>query len=448
MASSEAADRELLQLALDSLKRHGADQADVLISAASALSVSCRLGELEDLERAESRDIGLRAMIGQSQAFVSASGGTADMIDALAERAVAMARNTPPDPYCGLIARADLAQSWDDLDLYDATELSAEELGAAARETEDIARAMNGITNSEGAGASWSSGRTSLATSEGFFGSYETSSFSLSCAVLAGEGANMERDYASHSTRHASDLDTPRDIGQRAAERSCARLNPRKIKSQKAPVIFDQRVSASLVGHLLGALSGSAIARGTSFLRNDMGQAIMGNGIQIVDDPLRKRGLRSAGFDGEGAPMKPLSLIEDGVLCNWLLDLATAKQLGLTSNARAGRGIGGPPSPSASNVTLAAGSPSPDDLYRDIGEGLLVTELIGMGVNGVTGDYSRGASGFWIEGGAIAYPVSEITIASNLREMFKTLVPASDLSHRRGVDAPSILIPEMTLAGL
>lgn len=448
MTPDEADDRDLLQRALDSLKRYGADQADVLISGASALSVACRLGEIEELEHSESRDIGLRAIVGQSQAFVSASGGTVDMIDSLAERAVAMARNAPPDPYCGILEAHQLAQKWDDLDLLDTTERSVDELTETVRKTEDTARQVDGITNSEGAGASWARGRTSLATSQGFFGSYETSSYSLSCAVLAGTGAGMERDYASHSTRHAQDLDGPEEIGLRAAERSCARLNPRKIKSQKAPVVFDQRVSASLVGHLLSAISGSAVARGTSFLRNDLGKTIMSSDITIIDDPLRRRGLRSAGFDGEGALMQPLSIVENGELCTWLLDYSTAKQLGLASNARAGRGIGGPPSPSASNVHLVAGSKSPADMYRDIGTGLLVTELAGMGVNGVTGDYSRGASGFWIENGEIAYAVSEITIASNLREMFKTLIPASDLNHRRGVDAPSILIPEMTLAGL
>ncbi len=441
-------DLDLAAQALATLKAKGADSADVIISGSQSLSLSCRLGEIEDFERAESRDIGLRALIGQQQAFVSASGADASMIELLADRAVAMARTAPADPFCGLAASDELAKNIPELDLLDPYEPAAEALESLALQTEATARAHDGITNSEGAGAAWGRGRTVLATSTGFAGTYETSSFSLSCAVLGGTGDAMERDYASHSTRHFQDLDSATDIGNRAATRTLERLKPRKVKSGKAPVIFDQRVSASLIGHLLGAISGSAVARGTSFLRNDMGQQIMPAGVTLVDDPLRQRGLRSAAFDGEGLASNAITLIEDGVLKSWLLDTATAKQLSLASNARAGRGIGSPPSPSATNVHMEAGEQSIADMMRNIKSGLLVTELIGMGVNGVTGDYSRGAAGFWIENGEIAYPVSEVTIASNLREMFKILQPASNLTFRRGVNAPSILIPQMSLAGL
>jgi PmbA protein len=441
-------DLDLAAQALATLKAKGADGADVIISGSQSLSLSCRLGEIEDFERAESRDIGLRALIGQQQAFVSASGADPAMIELLADRAVAMARTAPADPFCGLAASDMLAQNTPDLDLLDEIEPTADHLQNLALKTEAIARSHAGITNSEGAGAAWGRGRTVLATSAGFAGTYETSSFSLSCAVLGGNGDAMERDYASHSTRHFEDLDSPTDIGNRAATRTLERLKPRKVKSGKAPVIFDERVSASLVGHLLNAISGTSVARGTSFLRNEMGQQILSDGVTLIDDPLRLRGLRSAAFDGEGLASEPITLVENGILKSWLLDTATAKQLSLTSNARAGRGIGSPPSPSATNVHMEAGPRSVTDMMQDIKSGLLITELIGMGVNGVTGDYSRGAAGFWIENGEIAYPVSEVTIASNLREMFKILQPAGNLNFRRGVNAPSILVPQMSLAGL
>lgn len=441
-------DLDLAAQALERLKLYGAEQADVIISAAQSLSVSCRLGQTEDIERAESRDIGLRAIIGQQQAFVSATGAEENMIDLLAERAVAMAKTAPADPYCGLADRALLATQFPELDIFDAFEPSSEDLEKMAHATEDVARAQDGITNSEGAGAAWGSGRTVLATSHGFSHGYQSSSFSLSCAVLGGTGDAMERDYASHASRHLDDLDKPETIGARAAQRTLARLNPRKLKSGKAPVVFDQRVSASLLGHFLGAISGSAVARGTSFLRNDLHNKIMPENITITDDPSRRRGMRSAAFDGEGLAAEQIDLVAQGVLASWLLDTATAKQLALKSNGRAGRGIGSPPSPSATNVHMNAGTLSVEEMMENLGSGLLVTELIGMGVNGVTGDYSRGAAGFWFEDGQIAYPVSEITIASNLRDMFAQLEPANDLNFRRGVNAPSILIPQMSLAGL
>jgi PmbA protein len=441
-------DLELAQFALQKLTSLGAEKADVLISAGSSMSVSCRLGELEDVERSESRDIGLRAIFGKSQAFVSATGASKEAIETLAERAVAMAQNTPEDPFCDIVDAQDLAKTWPDLDLFDTYEPEIDELREKAMETEAIARGFEGITNSEGAGASWGRGATILATSNGFSGAYESSSFSLSCAVLGGVDDAMERDYASHSVRHNEALDTPETVGRKAAERTLARLNPRKVKSTKVPVMFDTRVSASILGHLIGAISGGSIARGTSFLRNDLGKTIMRDDIQIMDEPHRKRGLRSAAFDGEGMAMETLQLVENGVLKTWILDSSTAKQLNLKSNGRAGRGIGSPPSPSATNLYMKAGDKTPEEMMREIGTGLFVTELIGMGVNGVTGDYSRGASGFWIENGELAYPVSEITIASNLREIFSLMHPANDLTFRHGVNAPSLMIEEMSLAGI
>ena len=426
----------------------GADAADTIVSDSASLSLSSRLGNLEDCERAESRDVGLRAMIGQQQAFVSGSAVDDAALAQLAQRAVDMARATPEDRYCGFAPQDLLADTIPDLDIADAHEPSADELLAMAQECENAARSVDGITNSEGAGAGWGRATTALATSDGFAGSYTSTSFSVSCAVIGGEGETMERDYASHSARHLGDLDKPEEIGLRAATRTIERLNPRKIESTKTNVVYAPRVSASLLGHLAGAVTGTSIARGTSFLRDEMGKKIMADGITICDDPLRPRGLRSAGFDGEGVATKALTPVEDGVLQCWFLDSSSARQLALETNGRAARGVGGPPGPSATNLYMQAGDTSVAQLLKDIGTGFYVTELIGMGVNGVTGDYSRGASGFWIEDGEMAYPVSEITIASNLKEMFLNMTPADDLVFRRGVNAPTILVEGMSLAGL
>jgi len=448
LADNEAANIALAQKLIDLTRAAGADAVDVLVSDSASLSVSCRMGVLEDTERAESRDIGLRAMIGQKQAFVSGSAIDDTALQQLAQRAVDMAQATPEDRYCGFAPEDRLTDHIPALDIADAYEPDADKLLAMAVACEEAARGVTGITNSEGAGTGWGRATTALVTSHGFEGAYTSTSFSASCAVIGGEGDAMERDYASHSARHLEDLDAPEDIGLRAGERTIERLNPRKIESTKTNVVYAPRVSASLLGHLSGAISGSAIARGTSFLRDQMGQQIMSASITIEDDPLRPRGLRSAGFDGEGVATEKLTPIDKGVLQNWWLDSASARQLELETNGRAARGIGGPPGPSATNLYMLAGDDSVDTMLKNIGTGLYVTELIGMGVNGVTGDYSRGASGFWIENGELAYPVSEVTIASNLKEMFLNMTPADDLVFRRGVNAPTILIEGMALAGL
>ena len=448
LAANEAANIALAHKLIELTKAAGADAADVLVSDSASLSVSCRMGQLEDTERAESRDIGLRAMIGQKQAFVSGSAVDEDALKQLAQRAVDMAQATPEDRYCGFAPEDRLAQDLPDLDIADTHEPSADDLQEMAEACEAAARSVDGITNSEGAGSGWGRATTALMTSHGFAGSYTSTSFSTSCAVIGGEGETMERDYASHSARHLQDLDAAAEIGRRAAERTIKRLNPRKIDSMKTNVVYDPRVSASLLGHLASAITGTSIARGTSFLRDEMEQQIMAKGITICDDPLRPRGLRSAGFDGEGVVTEKLTPVEDGVLKSWLLDSASARQLGLETNGRAARGAGGPPGPSATNLYMQAGTLSVDDMLRQIGSGFYVTELIGMGVNGVTGDYSRGASGFWIEDGALAYPVSEITIAGNLKDMFLNMTAADDLRFRRGVNAPTVLVEGMSLAGL
>ena len=448
LAANEAANIALAHKLIELTKAAGADAADVLVSDSASLSVSCRMGQLEDTERAESRDIGLRAMIGQKQAFVSGSAVDEEALKQLAQRAVDMAQATPEDRYCGFAPEDRLSSEIPALDIADAYEPDADKLLSMAVACEDAARAVDGITNSEGGGAGWGRATTALVTSHGFEGAYTSTSFSTSCAVIGGEGEAMERDYASHTARHLEDLDAPEDIGARAGERTIKRLNPRKMESTKTHVVYHPRVSASLLGHLSAAISGSAIARGTSFLRDQMGQQVMSKAITIHDDPLRPRGLRSAGFDGEGVKTEKLTPVDKGVLQCWWLDSAAARQLESETNGRAARGIGGPPSPSATNLYMQAGEESVETMLKNIGTGFYVTELIGMGVNGVTGDYSRGASGFWIENGEIAYPVSEMTIAGNLKEMFLHMTPADDLQFRRGVNAPTILVEGMALAGL
>ena len=448
LAADEAANIALAHKLIELTKAAGADAADVLVSDSASLSVSCRMGALEDTERAESRDIGLRAMIGQKQAFVSGSAVDAEALKQLAQRAVDMAQATPEDRYCGFAPEDRLSTDIPALDIADDYEPDADKLLSMAVACEDAARAVDGITNSEGGGAGWSRATTALVTSHGFEGAYTSTSFSTSCAVIGGEGEAMERDYASHAARHLEDLDAPEDIGARAGERTIARLNPRKMESTKTNVVYHPRVSASLLGHLSAAISGSAIARGTSFLREQMGQQVMSQAVTIIDDPLLPRGLRSAGFDGEGVKTEKLKPVDEGVLQCWWLDSASARQLETETNGRAARGVGGPPGPSATNLYMQAGDDSVATMLKNIGTGFYVTELIGMGVNGVTGDYSRGASGFWIENGEIAFPVSEMTIAGNLKEMFLHMTPADDLQFRRGVNAPTILVEGMALAGL
>jgi PmbA protein len=425
----------------------GADAADGLFVQSLSSSVSYRLGRLEDVERAESWDMGLRVFVGQQVAFVSSTDLSARALSELPERAVAMAKLAPEDKFACLAPREWLAKEFPDLDTEDPGEPSTALLTERARAIEGAAMAVPGITNSEGGGASFSRSRIALATSEGFYGSYAATSHSVGVAVLAGEGTGMERDYDGSSARHAADLESPEAVGRRAGELTVARLNSRTPKSQAVPVVYDPRVSAGLVGHFAGAISGASIARGVSFLKDRMGAEVFAPSITIVDDPHRKRGLRSKPFDGEGVKNKRMALIENGVLKTWLLDCASGRQLGLPSTGHAARGTGGPPSPSTTNLYMEPGKHSPDELIADIAQGIYVTELIGMGVNGVTGDYSRGAAGFWIENGKRSYPVSGLTIAGNLKDMYLRLTPANDLVFRYGTNAPTLRVEGMTVAG-
>jgi PmbA protein len=439
--------QDILDSLIRAARSAGADAADALLVESISSGVSYRLGKLEDVERSESSDLGLRVFIGNRVAFVSSTDFSANRLKELPERAVAMARLAPEDKYAGLASRELLATSFPILDLEDPDEPSTETLIDHARTVESAAMAVNGITNSEGGGANYSRTSIALATSEGFRGSYAGTNQSIGVAVLAGEGTGMERDYDFSSARYASDLRSPDAVGKRAGERAIARLNPRQVSSQKVPVVFDQDSAAGLLGHFAGAISGASIARGVSFLKDKMGAEIFAPGIEIIDDPHRVRGLRSKPFDGEGVRNTKQALIENGVLKCWLLDTASARQLGLTSNGHAARGTGGPPSPSTTNLYMAPGKLTHDELIADIKQGFYVTELMGFGVNGVTGDYSRGAAGFWIENGKISYPVSGVTIAGNLKDMFRNLTPANDLEFRHGTNAPTVRIEGLTLAG-
>jgi PmbA protein len=428
-------------------RRAGADAADAILVANVSASVSYRLGRLEELERAESTDLGLRVFAGERVAFVSSTDLSRQTLEELPERAIAMARLAPEDRFACLAPPERLAKSWPALDLEDPDEPSADILIERARAVEGAAMAVRGITNSEGGGAGFGRSEIALATSEGFFGRYAGTSHDIGVAVLAGEGTAMERDYDAASARHSGDLDPPEEVGRRAGERTVARLNPRKAKSQAVPVIFEPRVSSGLLGHFAGAISGGSIARGVSFLKDSMGKEVFARGINIVDDPHRLRGRRSKPFDGEGVRNTRMALVKDGVLASWILDCASARQLGLATTGHAARGTGGPPSPSTTNLYMEPGSVSPEELMSDIVQGLLITDLMGMGVNMVTGDYSRGASGFWIEHGKIAYPVAGVTIAGNLKEMYRRLAAANDLVFRYGTNAPTLRVEGMTVAG-
>ena len=440
--------RNLLDDLLARAKKLGADAADALVVNSTSLSHAERLGKTENFERSESRDLGLRVFFGKQQAVASTNDWDAATLDDLVNRAVAMAKVVPEDPYCGL-ADPDrlMTAAPPELDIFDPVEPEAEALIASAKAAEDAARAVSGVTNSEGAEASWSSNSVMLAASNGFSGGYDISRHGVGVSVIAGEGTLMERDYEFTSTVHNSDLDDPATVGRIAGERAVKRLNPRKGPTKKAPVIYDPRVSHGLIGHLAGAINGAGIARGTSFLKDAMGTKIFADGITIVDDPHRKRGLRSKPFDAEGLENAPINFIEDGVLMIWVLDLRAARQLGLESTARAARGVSGPPSPSVTNLYMEAGTATPKDLMADIKSGFYVTELMGFGIDGITGDYSRGAAGYWIENGEISYAVSEMTVAGNLKDMFLNLTPANDLTFRYGSNAPTVRVDGMTVAG-
>ena len=427
-------------------RRAGADAADAIAVRSVSLAVEVREGATEESERSEGDDVGLRVFVGRRQAVVSTNDVKAD-VGELAARAVAMARVAPEDPFAGLADAGELAREIPDLDLLDPDLPGVALLEERAKRAEAAGLAVKGVTKSGGASASAGIGGMVLVTSGGFRGAYLNSGQSVSMTAIAGEGTGMERDYDYSTALHGSDLDQPEKVGRTAGERTVERLNPRKVETKRVPVIFDRRVAGSLVSHLASAINGAAVARKTSFLKEKLGERLFKAGIGVIDDPQRKRGLRSRPFDAEGVATRRLAVIEDGVLKSWFLDCATARELGLKTTGHAQRGVSSTPSPGASNLHLAAGSATPEALMADIAEGFYVTDLIGMGVNGVTGDYSRGASGFWIENGKRGYPVSEVTIAGNLIDMFRALTPANDLEFRFGTNAPTVRLEGLTVAG-
>src|SRR6516165_719008 len=445
---------DLTQLAerlVAAARRAGADQADALAVRSISLAVEVRDGAVEESERSEGDDLGLRVIVGHKQAVVSTNDLKGDGFDALADRAVAMARAAPDDRFAGLaearLLARDVAHEVAALDLLDPEMPDVTELEERAREAEAAGLAVRGVTKSGGASASAGIGGLVLLTSHGFHGATIASRHGISMTAIAGDGTAMERDYDFSSTLHASDLENAQAIGRRAGERAVERLNPRKVTTRRVPVVFDSRISGSMVGHVASAANGSSVARKTSFLREKLGQKIFASGIHIIDDPLRPRGLRSRPFDAEGVAGQSRHLVEDGVLKTWILDCATARELSLETTGHAQRGVSSTPSPGASNLHMVRGDKSPDELIADIADGFYITDMIGMGVNLVTGDYSRGASGFWIENGERTYPVSEVTIAGHLSEMFASLVPANDLVFRYGTNAPTLRIEGMTVAG-
>ncbi|WP_315920535.1 TldD/PmbA family protein [Mesorhizobium sp. SP-1A] len=429
---------------VEAARKAGADAADAVVVRGRSTGVSVRLGKVEDIESAESEDVSLRVFVGKRVASVSANTGS----DAgeLAERAVAMAKVSPEDPFQGLADPALLAGTQRDLDLFDATQVSAERLKEDALAAEEAALAVKGVTNSSGSGASAGMGGLVLATSHGFLGQYVATRFSRSASVIAGEGTGMERDYDYSSRLHFADLDAPEMIGRNAGERAVKRLGARKAATGTVDVVFDPRVARGIAGHLAGAINGAAVARKTSFLRDMMGKQVASAAITVTDEPLRMRGQSSRPFDGEGVEGEKLLMVEKGVLNHWFLSTSAARELGLQTNGRGVRG-GSSVSPSSTNLAIEPGDKTPAELIGALKNGFYVTEVFGQGVNMVTGEYSRGASGFWIENGQISYPVSEVTIASNLKTMFLNMVPASDLDRNYGTAAPTLLIEGMTLAG-
>jgi len=435
---------------LDSATSAGADAADVIVSEGTSVSIDVRDERLEQAERSEGIDLGLRVFVGQRQACVSASETSDGTLDAMVERAVAMAREAPVDPYIGLADPEELANGWN-LETLDLEDLSREpdpaSLEWSARDAEAGAMSVPGITRIDVATAGFSRSHIHLAATNGFSGGYSRTIHSILCVAISGEGTEMERDYYADMRTHAAELESSGDIGRKAGERVCARSGSRKPPTGTYPVVYDERVADSLIGHLLQAVNGTSVTRGSSWLRDAMGTRVLPGGLDLTEDPLRPRVPGSRPFDGEGLAGRRRRIVENGILSGWILDLATARQLGLRSTGNAARGTSFPPSPSATNVALTQGERSKEELMAEIGTGMLVTSMMGSSINPTTGDYSRGASGFWIEGGELAYPVNECTIAGNLREMLKTIVPANDARTHRSKVVPSLAVEGLTLAG-
>lgn len=441
---------DLTQQLLEAAKKAGADAADALAVDGTSISIDVRNGKLEQAERSDGVEIGLRVLLGQRSATISASDVRPETMAMMAERAVAMAQEAPDDPYIGLADADQIIKEFDveALELFDASaEPAPADLEQDAIRAEAAALAVDGITQIDGCSAGYGSSNVHLAASNGFSGGYKRSSRSISCIAIAGTGTEMERDYDGDSRIFQSDLRTPEEIGQTAAKRTLERMNPRRPKTGAYPVLYDERISSSLIGHLLSAVNGGAIARGSSWLLDAMGTQVLPEGIDLLEDPHAPRKMASRPFDAEGLATQKRAIVKDGVLQGWTLDLATGRKLGMKSTANATRGTSSAPSPSPWNITMTQGDKSREDLMRDMGTGLLVTSMIGATINPNTGDYSRGAAGYWVENGELAYPVSGVTIAGSLPAMLKTLIPANDARPWLSRVVPSLLVEGMTLAG-
>ncbi|NCC03220.1 MAG: TldD/PmbA family protein [Proteobacteria bacterium] len=435
---------DLIQKARD----RGASAADAVLVEGTSKSVSWHDGKIESLEHSEGADLGLRVFFGKQQAIASSTDRSVAALDELVDRVIAMAKNAPEDPFCRIAEPDQLAKNYLTIEMADDYEIEVSDLIEQAKVAEDAGLAVPGITQSESTDAGAGQTRITLATSNGFVGQYERTSYSISAVMLAGEGTEMERDYDFSAKAFRTDLASPAEIGRLAAEKTVRNLGARKMPSCQVPVVFDPQEASGLIRSFIGAILGSSIARGTSFLKDYMDKPVFAEAITIIDDPHRPRGYRSKPFDGEGIATHPLMLVDQGVLKTWLLDLRSAAQLGLQTTGHAARGTSSMPSPSASNPYVVAGKLTKEELIKDIKSGFYVTETMGMGINGVTGDYSQAARGFWIEEGEISFPVNEMTIAGNLKDMFKVMTPANDLDFRYGVDSPTLRIEHMVVAGL
>ena len=447
MTVVDLAPEALLANLIETCLKAGATGADASLGMSEGVSVEVRDGKLESIERSESQGVSLRCLFGQQQASVAGSDLSADALTQLAERCVAMARAVPEDPYCGLAPAEDLATDFPELDVAGDGEIAADLLEREALEAEAAALAVPGVKAVSSCGNGWSRSQSWVASSNGFAAHRLAGSTGLGLAAIAEKDGAMERDYESRSVRFREDRPSAEDIGKIAGERTVARLGPRKVETQTAAVIYDRRLSASLIGTFLAAISGPSVARGVSFLKDRMGDQVFAKGVNIVDDPFRKRGMGSRAHDGEGRPVAPCKLIEDGMLTRWLLNGSSARQLGLVPNGYASGGFGHTPGVGVSNAYLEAGALSQAELMAQAGKGLLVCDMFGPSINPNTGDYSVGVSGFWFEGGELQYPVSEVTIAGDLPSMFARLIPGNDLEFRGSRDAPSILVEDMSIAG-
>jgi len=451
MCAKQLNDKDVMNILIDTALSNGATAADCVLSRSRGLSLTRRLGKDETIERYEDFDTGLRVFVGNKIASVSTNDNSEAAIRDVAKRAVDMAKIAPQDDFSLIASQETLndfpIQNSISVDSYDEVEPNIDIIRDRAKEVEDSALSVKGITNSDGADASWGEGETLLMTSNGFFGSSKKSNHSVSVVVIAEKDGKMERDYDYSSKVFGKDLRNSNHIGIEAAKKTLARMGATKPLTGKYPVIFDPRVSRSIAGHFASAINGSAIARKTSFLKDMLNKQIANPAINIIDDPFLKRGLGSRLFDAEGLGSRKYTLIKDGVLEQWLLDLSSAKQLNLKPSGNAKRGISGPPSPGTSNFMISPGDVTPENLIKNVSEGFFVTDMIGSSVSMITGDYSRGASGFWIKNGELSIPITEATIAGNLKEMFMTLQPANDIDHSHSINSPTLLIEGMTIAG-